>query len=585
MTLERAIQRFRFPALALAGLALFAVDFYFLDRYASAHMRADYWRHFDRIILPFLDRFDPGLLFINHHHNAVLHLHQLASLILFDLDLGLDAIFIALMAALTAALLFRAADGAAFVVSGDFPKTLAAALPALYLLGPNNSVYYDWPLIGLQIYTWLAIAATAVVLRASLARGLSRRRLLVLCAAVLGVLVSHFSLATLYLAALCGALAAAAVVRRERAPLLLLAPIAAIWLVYAVLLRTLLPGDTVAGAAAGGLSTLAGRIADPGLWSAAVHRLISAAVFDVSAIAEAEAVFTHPAVTVLVLFLAVASTLVALRTTPGAIVTTALLLGGFAFLVTSTLARDGGGASTSQLAFMSRYQLTYLLAASGFLANVLIAASAVSRRFGAAKTVWLRRAGAGLVLIGLAAAMQGAWRETADRLQFVEVQNTRLELELYMAGLEENTVALPRRIVGANHDYEPVLEALKARRLNVFSPHYRAGAALADFMDARSAYLSGADRDTRVVDDLRQVQGDERFACTQVTPGALVRIEAEAARRVGAGVRVISEGADRLHANAPQGRSVYYARMDASAGGRVCVLAGVRLVSLEVRAP
>lgn len=351
---------------------------------------------------------------------------------------------------------------------------------------------------------------------------------------------------------------------------------------YALALRALVPGD-LAGGGAGGVGAILGHLAGFELWSVAAHRLVSAAVFDISLIAEgaaATAVLTHPATTLLVLAIAAGATLIALRATPGAVISTALILGGFAFLVTSTLARDH--ASIAQLAFAPRYQLAYLFAASGFLANVLIAGSVLSQRLAGPAAVWPRRAAAALVLVVMVLAMQAAWREAGDRLQFIAVQNDRLELELYMAGLDENAVTLPTRIVGANHAYAPVLEVLKTRQLNVFAPGYHAGGELRRFQAARTEFSAGEPDRARPVPDLQQVEGDSRFACTPFARGAVVRAEVEAARRVGAGVRVISAGEEMLHANVSQGRSVFYAPLADTGAGRLCVLTGVRLVSVQV---
>ncbi len=197
----------------LIFLAYLAYSITFVSGTSSMTIRKDYWRHYDRILLPFQENLESWqILWVNHHHNPLLHIHQLVNEKLFSQNLIIDDWWMfTLQAGMALSLVFlflRRVDFSQFLETKSGAKFVGLSTIALtiYLIiaihmGGREIGFYSAPLESFQNYSHaLALLLIAFISRVS--KNISKSNMMIVFLLSLLLLFSHFSYGIIYIAAI-----------------------------------------------------------------------------------------------------------------------------------------------------------------------------------------------------------------------------------------------------------------------------------------------------------------------------------------------------------------------------------------------
>ena len=147
------------------GIGLWSlVTFNYAFEIADGVMRGDYYRHFYKIVIPFLNGdADFTILWTNHHSSPVLHLHQILNLFLFKGDLSVDGImgvgFMLIIGILIGSHFYKnqSRENSNYLLFVFFAFAIGCLMPAL-----TATKYIKWPLISIQGYIVLVCTVLAI---------------------------------------------------------------------------------------------------------------------------------------------------------------------------------------------------------------------------------------------------------------------------------------------------------------------------------------------------------------------------------------------------------------------------------------
>lgn len=236
---------------AVFFLSYLGYSLIFVSGTSSMTLRKDYWRHYDRIILPFQENIEGWkVLWTNHHHNPLLHIHQIVNEKVFAQNLIYDDWWmLALQASMVLVLIVL------FLRRLDFRqiKQRDSALPPLTLLtiiltiytiiaiqmGGREIGFYSAPLESFQNYSH-ALALLLIIFISRASRNVTKPNLIITVLLSALLLFSHFSYGIIYLTAIFVTWIAIAVRNKDKKiGVLAAAPLVGA-IIYSVLLFTVI---------------------------------------------------------------------------------------------------------------------------------------------------------------------------------------------------------------------------------------------------------------------------------------------------------------------------------------------------------
>lgn len=212
-------------------------------------MQADHWRHFRKIIIPYLEGEAKFKIFWSNHHSVPsLHFYQTyISKIFFNLDLQKDAYFSLGAHLLIYALFIRAFFKNYADKFGQTMCLIAAITAGIFWFGIQSSIPFTWPLVSLQSIGFILGALILLSLKYINFETTGIRGLGVPGAAILFGLLLNLDFATLFFASGFAAILLTAIVNWKPRLLYTLIPYSLFFLVsYLMVSYFLLPEPTIA---------------------------------------------------------------------------------------------------------------------------------------------------------------------------------------------------------------------------------------------------------------------------------------------------------------------------------------------------
>ena len=590
-----------FLLLGILYVLYFFIDIFFISSAAEKIVKADYWRHLHKIILPLLyENGDLRLLWSNHHPAPILHLHQIAIMKLTDLQLNFDAyvglvlqLFISIVLIKMAVNQF-AIRQVAFTRQTKFLMLTVQCLIISIVLSMTVPNIYFWPLISLQGYPLLlgCLFALLVGQFASMTNPKQRWIWLIFSSAVI-IMISNSSFGTIFvISAGLVVLFRGIIIRNLRFVYTGLGLFIVLALWTFLLDNVMLNSSSAFGNGKLELDLLF-HLSNIHSYFLAFSQAIVKAVIDSNTFSGREGIV---AVKIALNGLAVFFGLIYIAALVYSLKRGGALLGASVILVTGLVFASGvvlfrGGDTFPWGLNANRYGLTFKITFACAVPIIAVFILDSTKKFVKLQSRLIN----GFMMLGLLLITFQVHSSISsfDKIPYLKRAQRSSELRLFMVGYDPaNNFRLPRSIVGANKNYDKVLEFLVKEELNVFSPKYPKSPLVQEYKVAYDHFTS-SENPTVLFSYPEKFPGDapglrqvgERRLCGQVRlPSGFTtaRIKVESNKKILQALNLKWKDVEReVKVNFLEGIQFYYFLMPKSQIMNICFHKDTKALHLE----
>lgn len=463
-------------------------------KYSDGGFRNDYFRHFYKIVIPFIE--DPGkvhLLFANHHASPILHLHQMLNVMVFDNSLRWDAhigisLFLCVGIALALTTYFNIER-----MSNNFPMAVSVGIAVIWIITSVSWQPIKWPLIYVSAYFHAIGILLVFIANAYCAKGGSwKLGLIYVSLAIIGV-IFHSTFGVMYfIGSAAGVLVTAVRIRKISA----LIPVIVVILFVIMWFVVILPlFQSERHAALSVVSFITVRYSETPLFIAAFGKAILSGV-DGNWLIKSTTTDLPGRYIVLALYFTVGIACVMAMLwsiySSKQVKIAGMILIAVAVGAIGSLVYRGGDAFPYRID-APRYVLMYKIGAAAFVwSSVEFFSSFFYRRNEANLNGSVRYIS--IIVLGVVFIAQSViFVKLAKNYKNIHAVNGDYELALFMLGNDTyNYYSLKNHVSGYNPEktYGPVIDWLQENQLNVFSQSYRGTRKLVNYKSGKMVFES-----------------------------------------------------------------------------------------------